>query len=139
MGRRLDYQAVFTGWFLPSLFWILAVAGATLAGYPGVICITPLGWTLGLSVGTRVAAASRSPERSQRIAEAVLAGAGLGLLQGLLFAGVGTLAGMNEAGPGTWSDYLGSAVLGMLVVSAASLLVCAIMAAVMAGIARSPQ
>ena len=65
--------------FLP---WLAAVLAVTLAGFPGVICITPLAWLLALRVGLRTVSASSS---SSHLPQAALAGAFLGLLQGLLF------------------------------------------------------
>ena len=65
--------------------WLLVVIAVTWAGYPGVTCITPLAWLLALPVGVRIEAHSTSPDAGQRLREAALAGALLGLLQGILF------------------------------------------------------
>jgi hypothetical protein len=65
--------------------WLGAVIIVWLAGYPGVVCATPLAWLLALQVGNRIAARSRSTSASQRLLEAALAGALFGLLQGALF------------------------------------------------------
>jgi hypothetical protein len=136
---QLDLQAILLGVSLPAFWWVLAVVVVTVSGYPGVICVTPLGWTLALSVGTRTAGASSSPQRSQRILEAALAGAGLGLLQGLLFAGVLALAGPDRLAPGSALDAIGSAALALLFVGAAGMLVCAALSAVMAGVMRRQE
>jgi hypothetical protein len=66
------------------LFWIVPLAGATIAGYPGAVCMTPLAWVLGTWVGTQCALRSRSARR-RRVLEAGISGALLGLLQGLIF------------------------------------------------------
>jgi len=57
----------------------------SLAGYPGVVCVTPMAWLLALRVGNICVARSRSEESSQRLLEAALAGGFLGFLQGILF------------------------------------------------------
>ena len=67
--------------------WLAVVLLVTLVGnQPGVVCVTPLAWLIALRVGNICAAHSRSAQRSQRLTEAALGGALLGLLQGLLFA-----------------------------------------------------
>lgn len=58
----------------------------TFAGYPGVVCVTPMAWLIALRVGNVCAARSRSDKASSRKIEAALAGGILGLLQGILFA-----------------------------------------------------
>ena len=60
----------------------------TWAGYPGVVCVTPMAWLIALRVGNLVVARSRSDSSSRRLTEAALAGAMLGLLQGVLFAAI---------------------------------------------------
>ena len=57
----------------------------SLAGYPGVVCVTPMAWLIALRVGNLCVARSRSEKSSQRLLEATLAGGFLGLLQGILF------------------------------------------------------
>ena len=86
MWFKLDYKAIFqsVGWLL--LWWVVAILAATLSGYPGAICITPLGWIMALSVGQRSVVFSRSENRNLRLVEAALGGALLCLLQGLLFS-----------------------------------------------------
>jgi hypothetical protein len=66
--------------------WLAMVLLVTWAGYPGVVCVTPMAWLIALRVGNLVAARSRSETSSWRLTEAALAGAVLGLLQGILFA-----------------------------------------------------
>lgn len=65
--------------------WLVMVIAVTWAGFPGVVCITPMAWLLALAVGVRIEAHSPSPEKGQRLRQAALAGGLLGLLQGLLF------------------------------------------------------
>jgi hypothetical protein len=57
----------------------------TWAGYPGVICVTPMAWLIALRVGNICVARSTSQESSRRLMEAALAGGFLGFLQGVLF------------------------------------------------------
>jgi hypothetical protein len=70
------------GQFAP---WLAAVLLVTWAGYPGVICVTPMAWLIALRVGIVCVARSTSARSSQRLVEAALAGGWFGLLQGLLF------------------------------------------------------
>jgi ABC-type Fe3+-siderophore transport system permease subunit len=60
----------------------------TWAGYPGVVCVTPMAWLIALRVGNLCVARSKSEQSSRRLTEAALAGGVLGFLQGLLFAGI---------------------------------------------------
>lgn len=76
--------------FLP---WLLSVVLVSLAGYPGVICTTPMAWLLALRVGNLAAWRSRSAQSSRRLLEAALAGGFFGFLQGILFAVVTPLMG----------------------------------------------
>jgi hypothetical protein len=65
--------------------WLAMVVLVSFAGYPGVICVTPMAWLIALRVGNICAARSSSANSSRRLMEAALAGAFLGLLQGILF------------------------------------------------------
>jgi hypothetical protein len=65
--------------------WLAVVLAVTWAGYPGVVCVTPLAWLMSLAVGQRCATRSSSPTATKRLLEAALAGAFFGLLQGVLF------------------------------------------------------
>ena len=69
-------------YFVP---WLAAVLLVTWAGYPGVICVTPMAWLMALAVGRRCASHSASSTATKRLLEAALAGAIFGFLQGLLF------------------------------------------------------
>ena len=87
-GHKLDYNAVWVAVWLPVAFWLIAVLGATLSGYPGVICVTPMGWLLSLSAGLRTSQNSASEAIMPRLIEASIAGALFGAFQGLVFAAV---------------------------------------------------
>ena len=65
--------------------WLAIVILVSLAGYPGVVCITPMAWLIALRVGNICIARSKSERSSRRLLEAALAGALFGFLQGLLF------------------------------------------------------
>jgi hypothetical protein len=65
--------------------WLASVLLVTWAGYPGVVCVTPMAWLIALRVGLVCVNRSASPQPGQRLSEAALAGALLGLLQGTLF------------------------------------------------------
>jgi Na+/H+-translocating membrane pyrophosphatase len=65
--------------------WLAVVLLATWAGYPGVVCITPMAWLLTLRVGLLCVLRSKSEQPSRRLLEATLAGGFLGFLQGILF------------------------------------------------------
>jgi len=71
--------------FIP---WLAMVLLVTWAGYPGVVCVTPMAWLIALQVGNLTVARSRSETSSRRLTEAALAGSVLGVLQGLLFAAI---------------------------------------------------
>jgi MFS family permease len=65
--------------------WLAIVLVVTWAGYPGVVCVTPMAWLLALRVGIAVVGRSASAQPAQRLREAALAGGLFGLLQGALF------------------------------------------------------
>ena len=117
----LDVRAILDSALRLFAVWLVAVLVITLAGYPGVVCVTPMAWLLALSAGLRCASQSASPQESRRILEAGLAGGLLGLLQGILF---GVIANrMGEIKPEEQASAIGLS-LGMLclgVLAAASL------------------
>ena len=82
----LDFRNIFETPLRQFVPWLAMVLLITWAGYPGVVCVTPMAWLIALRVGNLCAARSRSQSRSRRLTEAALAGAVLGLLQGILFA-----------------------------------------------------
>lgn len=92
----LDLRAILSG--VTPVTWFVAMAVlATVAGYPGVVCITPMAWLLGLSAGQRVAAVSSSPPGRRVVVEAGIAGALVGLIEGVLFVLVGSRAELSGA------------------------------------------
>jgi hypothetical protein len=82
--RPLDVRAISASIFLPLLLWTGTVIAMTLAGYPGVVLMTPAAWLLAVPVGLRLRRESSGPN-NQTTVEAGVAGGLLGLWQGLLF------------------------------------------------------
>lgn len=93
----LDLRIVFETPLRQFVLWLAMVILVSLAGYPGVICVTPMGWLIALRVGNLCVARSRSEKSSQRLVEATFAGGILGLLQGILFIVVVPLLGPIQA------------------------------------------
>jgi hypothetical protein len=89
------------GQFAP---WLASVLLVTWAGYPGVVCVTPVAWLMALRVGLVCARSSSSPKSSRRVQEAALAGVFFGLLQGILFLVILPL--MGEVKPAEWTGAL---------------------------------
>ncbi len=69
----------------PLIFWGVAVGGAALSGYPGVVCLTPLAWLLALLVGRYCTLYSTGKNPA---GEAALAGGIMGLIFGLIAVGL---------------------------------------------------
>lgn len=65
--------------------WLAMVLVVTWAGYPGVVCVTPMAWLLALRVGPVCVTRSTSSSPRRRLLEAALAGGWFGFLQGILF------------------------------------------------------
>jgi hypothetical protein len=92
-SNRLDLRIVFETPFRQFVPWLAGVLLIAWAGYPGVVCVTPMAWLIALRVGNICAARSRSERSSSRLTEALLAGGLLGILQGILFAVIVPLMG----------------------------------------------
>lgn len=92
----LDWRAIGVG--AAPVAWFVAMALlATLGGYPGVICVTPMAWLIGLAAGQRVAMGSRSAPGRRVLVEAAIAGALVGAIEGLLFVIIGSRAELRDA------------------------------------------
>ena len=87
-SNRLDWRAIFEIPLRQFVPWLAAVLLVTFAGYPGVVCVTPMAWLIALRVGNLCAWRSKSIHATKRLIEAALAGGFFGFLQGLLFAGI---------------------------------------------------
>ena len=90
-SNRLDLRVIIETPLRQFVPWLATVLLVTWAGYPGVVCVTPMAWLIALRVGNLCVWRSRSTLSSRRLTEAALAGGILGFLQGLLFAGIITL------------------------------------------------
>jgi hypothetical protein len=77
--------------------WFVTVLLVRWAGFPGVICVTPLAWLIALRVGILCVSRSTSTSSNYRLQEAVLAGAWFGLLPGLLFWVIAPRMGPTQA------------------------------------------
>jgi hypothetical protein len=85
MMGKLDFRLILTVPLGQFAIWLAAVLLVTWAGYPGVVCVTPMAWLIALRVGIICVGRSSSLHTGQRLLEAALAGGWFGLLQGLLF------------------------------------------------------
>ena len=83
--KRLDVRVIIETALRQFVPWLAMVGLVSLAGYPGVVCVTPMAWLIALRVGNLCVARSTSQNSSQRLWEAALAGGFLGFLQGILF------------------------------------------------------
>src|SRR5215213_9201854 len=84
-SKNLDLRVILETPLRQFILWVAMVLLVSLAGYPGVVCVTPMAWLLALRVGNLCIAHSKSGQSSQRLMEAALAGGFLGFLQGMLF------------------------------------------------------
>jgi hypothetical protein len=84
-SKNLDLRVILETPVRQFVLWLAMVLLVSLAGYPGVVCVTPMAWLLALRVGNLCVARSKSRQSSQRLLEAALAGGFLGFLQGILF------------------------------------------------------
>jgi LPS O-antigen subunit length determinant protein (WzzB/FepE family) len=109
----LDLRVVFETPLRQFAWWLVAVLLVTVAGYPGVVCVTPMAWLIALRIGNLVALRSLSDLSSQRLTEAALAGGLLGLLQGILFGAITPFMGPIQADEWTRTLIL---IIGMLIV-----------------------
>ncbi len=68
--RRISFEVALRQ-FVP---WLAMVLLVTFAGYPGVVCVTPMAWLIALRVGNLCVWGSKSSRSSSRLIEAALAG-----------------------------------------------------------------
>lgn len=112
LPNRLDLRVVFETPLRQFAPWLVIVLLVTAAGFPGVVCVTPMAWLIALRVGNFVALRSLSDLSSQRLTEAALAGGLLGLLQGVLFGVISPFMGPIQADEWIQTVIL---ILGMLI------------------------
>jgi len=84
-AEGLDFRVILGVPLLQFLPWLAAVLIVTWAGYPGVVCVTPLAWLIAARVGIVCIRRTTSTQPARRLLEAALAGVWFGLLEGLLF------------------------------------------------------
>jgi ABC-type proline/glycine betaine transport system permease subunit len=97
LSKGLDLRVILETPLRQFVLWLGMVLLISLAGYPGVVCVTPMAWLIALRVGNLCVLRSRSETSSQRLLEAALAGGVLGLLEGILFLVVIPFAGPIQA------------------------------------------
>lgn len=90
---KFDLRAVLLSAVVNFSPWLAAVLLITWAGYPGVVCVTPMAWLLAARVGIVCSDRSRSETTSARLMEAGLAGVILGVLLGILYMVIVPLMG----------------------------------------------
>ena len=95
--RALDLRVILETPLRQFVPWLAMVLLVLWAGYPGVICVTPMAWLMALRVGNLCVTRSRSALSSHRLTEAALAGGIFGFLPGLLFGVVVPLMGPIES------------------------------------------
>jgi len=64
---RLDIRLILEYPLRQFAPWLVVVLLATWAGYPGVVCITPLAWLMALRVGIVCVSHSASQPASRRV------------------------------------------------------------------------
>ena len=119
---RPDVGAIAGSVWMPALLWLVLVAFATVDGYPGAVCVTPVAWLTAANAGQRCVMTSRSPRPVWPLAEAGLAGVVLGLWQGLVMMGVGFWGG------GIPQTDRSSVVLASVVIGVLGAVVCGLLA-----------
>ena len=114
--NSLDWRTILVRPLRQFAAWLVIVLTVTWAGYPGVVCITPLAWLIALRLGIDVVNHSTSQTARRRVQEAALAGAWFGLQQGLLFWGIVPWLGpiQQDEQVSVWVIGVGMLVMGML-------------------------
>lgn len=85
-SSKLDAKAIFIVPLQLFAGWLGIVMLGTWIGYSNIVCLTPLAWIIAIRVGHQIVVRSKSALPTNKMTEAGLAGALLGLLQGILFA-----------------------------------------------------
>jgi hypothetical protein len=113
-----DLGAVLKSLLPPLIAWTTAVLFVTFVGHqPGVICVTPVAWGMACWTGMKCVRLSRSAAKSSLLLEAAVAGALLGLLQGVLFAVIAPR--MGEVRP---DEQQKSLILNIVIIAAGALI-----------------
>jgi hypothetical protein len=117
----MNWKIVFVTPLTQSAPWLAMVLIVTWAGYPGVICVTPVAWLLATRVGLIIANRSSSDAVARRLQEAALGGAWLGLIEGILFIVMSPLIGPIQPDEQTNMILLTTCMVGMGIFIAAGL------------------
>jgi hypothetical protein len=84
--KHVEWRTVLEAVWLPALLWVLALGVPTLAGIPGIICITPLIWFSSMRIGRHTTELSSHKDTNVITYTAGLAGALFGSIEGVAFA-----------------------------------------------------
>jgi hypothetical protein len=133
-SNRLDVGTVLEVALRQFAPWLAAVLLVTWAGYPGVVCVTPLAWLMALRVGIVCVRRSRSKQARRRVQEAALAGGWFGFLQGLLFMII-----VPRMGPVQASEQVSATVINVLMIVLGMLFGAGLSAFTAASIERRKQ
>ncbi|WKZ38441.1 MAG: hypothetical protein QY332_10920 [Anaerolineales bacterium] len=76
---NLDLRTIFETPIHQFIPWLASVLIVTWAGYPAVVCVTPLAWLIALRVGNICTARSKNESPQRRLTESALAGGIIGL------------------------------------------------------------
>lgn len=77
-------QLLFESTWLTVFWWVVAALAASLAGYPGVLCMTPITTLLACFSGLLAYRLSNTRELAHPLRNAALAGAWTGFSNGLI-------------------------------------------------------
>ncbi len=101
--------------------WLAVCLLVSLAGYPGVVCVTPVAWLMALRVGLICVQRSTTTLPRRRVQEAALAGVWFGFLQGLLFLVMAPRLGPIQPDEQTSAMVISLALLGVGMLAGAGL------------------
>lgn len=84
---QLQASLIFQSMFSVMVWWIVAIAGATMSGYPGAVLITPLAWfALPLFFGVNYYHRAIIQNQPAKTAWAAAGGLVIGLILAIIFA-----------------------------------------------------
>jgi hypothetical protein len=130
----LNWSVFFRTLLGPLILWGVLVMVVTLAGQPGVVCITPLAWLLALRCGVHYINLLAGQSERYPFLGPALAGAVLGLGEGMIFVAV-TVTGMPLSVPG---EIIQGIILTAVIV-VGGIVVCAALSAFTAWLALRRQ
>ena len=83
---RIDILPILQSVGLFGGVWLGLVVAVALLGWVEILCWTPAGWLLAIPASRLVLRRTPSRDEAMRLREAMVAGAGLGVIQALIFA-----------------------------------------------------